>query len=74
MTGAFAEYGELVFNHEARQAQHTRIVETGPRTWDVTQVLVDPEGDNFWYVDAHVDLRSPESFEGPLLRLRRIGT
>ena len=69
-----AEYGELLFNHEARQTQNTRIVQTGPRTWDVTQVLIDPEGDNFWHVDAHVDLRSPESFEGPLLRLRRIGT
>ena len=55
-------------------SQNTRIVETGPRTWDVTQVLIDPEGDNLWHIDAHVYLRSPESFEGPLLRLRRIGT
>jgi superfamily II RNA helicase len=69
-----AEYEELVFNHEARKSQNTRIEQTSPRTWDVTQVLVDPEGDNLWYIDAAVDLRTPESFEGPLLRLRRIGS
>ena len=69
-----AEYGDLVFNHEARQTQHTRIEQTSPRTWDVTQVLVDAQGDNLWFIDAEVDLRDPRSFEGQLLRLRRIGT
>ena len=68
------EYGKLLFNHEARQSQHTRIVETGPRTWDVTQVLIDPEGDHLWHLAATVDLRRPEAFEAPLLRLERIGT
>ncbi len=67
-------YEELMFNHEARQAQHTRLVETGTRTWDATQVLVDPEGENLWFVDAAIDLQDPKGFEGPLLRLRRIGT
>ncbi len=70
----YADYEKLMFNHEARQAQNTRIVQTSPRTWDVTQVLVDPVGDNHWYVDAQVDLTDPRSFEGSLLRLRRIGT
>ena len=69
-----AEYGDLIFNHEARQAQHTRIEQTSPRTWDVTQVLLDAEGDNLWFVDAEIDLREARSFELPLLRLRRIGT
>ena len=69
-----AEYGDLLFNHEARQSQHTRIEQTSPRTWDVTQVLLDAEGDNLWFVDAEVDLREARSFELPLLRLRRIGT
>ncbi len=74
MAPFLAEYEKLVFNHQARQSHNTRIEQTGPRTWDVTQVLVDPEEDNLWYVDSTVDLRQPESFEGPLLRLRRIGT
>ncbi|MEM7354341.1 MAG: DUF3516 domain-containing protein, partial [Acidobacteriota bacterium] len=69
-----SEYGDLMFNHEARQTQHTRIERTSPRTWDVTQVLVDAEGDNLWFIDAEVDLRDARSFAGPLLRLRRIGT
>ncbi len=74
LAGFHAEYGDLVFNHEARQTQHTRIEQTSPRTWDVTQVLVDTESDNLWFVDAEVDLREARSFELPLLRLRRIGT
>ncbi|MCP3958534.1 MAG: DUF3516 domain-containing protein [bacterium] len=74
MTPFHADYGELQFNHEARQTQNTRIEQTSPRTWDVTQVLVDAEGDNLWFVDVEVDLRDPRSFEGSLLRLRRIGT
>jgi superfamily II RNA helicase len=69
-----ADYGPLVFNHEARRAQHTRLVPTGHRTWDVTQVLVDSEGDNFWYIDAQIDLSDVANFDGPLLRLRSIGT
>ncbi|MEM7582198.1 MAG: DUF3516 domain-containing protein [Acidobacteriota bacterium] len=70
----YEEYDELMFNHEARQANNTRIVQTGPRNWDVTQVLVDPMGENLWYIDAQIDLTDPRSFEGTLLRLRRIGT
>ena len=74
MAPFYAEYEELVFNHAARQAQNTRMVETGSRRWDVTQVLVDSAGDNFWFVDVEVDLSREESFDGSLLRLRRIGT
>ena len=69
-----AEYGELVFNHEARQANHTRLESTGNRTWKATQVLLDPRGDNFWFLEAVIDLSSLENFEAPLLRLRHIGT
>ena len=70
----FAEYGKLMFNHDARQASRTRIEQTSPRTWDVTQVLVDPQDDNLWFIDIEVDLTTSRSFQGSLLRLRRIGT
>lgn len=68
-----AEYGKLEFNHRARRSQHTRLEPTGYRTWDVTQVLVDSEDDNLWFIDAAIDLSDVKNFEGPLLRLRRIG-
>ncbi len=74
MAPYYRDYDKLLFNHEARQAQNTRIVSTGPRTWEVTQVLLDPQGDAFWFLRAEVDLRQPEAFEGPLLRLRHVGT
>lgn len=68
------EYEKLLFNHEARQTQNTRITSTGPRLWEITQVLLDPQGDAFWFLRAEVDLRQPENFEGPLLRMRYLGT
>ena len=71
--GAPAGCRELVFNHEARRSDFTRIQPTAPRKWDVTQVLVDPEGDNMWYVEAEIDLTDEHRLEGPLLQLRRIG-
>jgi len=73
MAPFYTEYEEVVFNEEARYSQHTRIEPTGNRTWDVSQVLLDPEGDNLWSIQGSVDLREGKNFEGPLVRLRRIG-
>jgi hypothetical protein len=70
----FEEYGEIVFAPEARRAHHTLIRATAPRTWDVSQVLVDPAGDNLWAIHGEVDLRTERDPEGPLVHVRRIGT
>jgi hypothetical protein len=70
----YAEYGEIVFTPEARRAHRTVIRATGPRTWDVAQVLVDPARDNLWALHGAVDLRGQRDPEGPLVGLRRIGT
>ena len=66
-------YGSLVWNHEARLADRTRIVQTGPGRYRVTQTLLDPEGDELWYVEAEADLSSPERLDAPLLRLVHLG-
>lgn len=66
------EYGEIVFNHKARQAQHTRLEKTGDRHWNFTQNLLDPEGDCFWYLSGDIDLSGDRLFEGTLLQLRSI--
>lgn len=67
-------YGPPIFNHEARQAQHTRIQPTGNRTWEVSQVLVDSAGENLWFLEGVIDLRGGASLEGSLVALRRVGT
>ena len=69
----FAEYGRLVFTPAARQPRLTLLKPTGPRSWEVFQVLVDPQGDNLWAIEAAIDLSGQRDPEGPILQLRRIG-
>lgn len=73
MAPFFAEYGELLFNHEARQTDKTHIAQAAPRVWEVSQVLLDPEGDHLWALKGDIDLTSEERFDGPLVSLKRIG-
>jgi hypothetical protein len=40
----------------------------------VTQTLLDPEGDNDWALFAEIDLRDESAPDGPIVRLRAIGT
>ena len=69
----FAEYEELRFDHGARQARHTTTRSVETRVWEVSQVLVDPAGENLWALHGTVDLRSGQTLEGPLIALERIG-
>jgi superfamily II RNA helicase len=66
-----ADYGRLDFTPRARQAHLTRIVELEPRLWEVTQNLLDPEGEGSWHLRGTVDLRDG-AFDGPLVRLDAI--
>jgi len=68
------EYGHIVFTPDARQARYTHLRPMAPRKWDLFQVLVDPEGDGLWAIEGEVDLAGQRDPEGPLVRLRRIGT
>jgi hypothetical protein len=68
-----AEYGRVSFTAEARRAHYAVLKPTGPRTWDVSQVLLDPRGDNLWALSGEIDLSSEKAPEGPLVRLRQIG-
>ncbi|MCE7958751.1 MAG: DUF3516 domain-containing protein, partial [Acidobacteria bacterium ACB2] len=45
-----------------------------PRRWEVSQTLLDPDGDDAWAVFAEVDLRDDTAPDGPILRIVRIGT
>ncbi|MCO4774062.1 MAG: DUF3516 domain-containing protein [Deltaproteobacteria bacterium] len=66
MVGHFAEFDRLRFDHASRLTEHSRITETGDHQWQVTQRLVDPEGEGAWAIEAQVDLREDSAPEGPL--------
>jgi len=67
-----AEYEELLFTPEARQAHWSRIDEAGSRRWQVRQTLLDPAGDNFWHLEGIIDLTGEDAFEGPLVTVRSL--
>jgi len=69
----YADHARIRMDHEARSPKHTRLTSTGPRMWDVSQVLVDPQEDNQWMLDCSVDLTGEKNPDHPLLELRRIG-
>ncbi|MBW2715997.1 MAG: DUF3516 domain-containing protein [Deltaproteobacteria bacterium] len=70
----YDEYGEILFTPDARNSRRTLIKSTGPRTWDVSQVLVDPAGDHLWAIEGAIDLTKQRDSEDPIVRIRRIGT
>jgi superfamily II RNA helicase len=74
MAPFFEEYGELVSGAEARLHHLTRLSPAGPRRWEVSHTLLDPMGDGTWALFADIDLTDPGAPDGPILRLRRIGT
>jgi hypothetical protein len=70
----FQDYERIVFDPRAKQAHHTRLVESGPRQWQVTQVLVDNQGDDIWHIEGTIDLSGEVALDEPLVSIRRIGT
>lgn len=73
MAPFLAQRGPLVFNAQARSAQNTRMSSIGPRQWAFTQVLVDGQGENDWYLSGTIDLQDAAGLETRLLRLRYLG-
>jgi superfamily II RNA helicase len=70
----YAEHEKIVWSQEARLADKTLIRSAGEGLCEITQILLDPAGDHLWCLQAEVDLRAGLPGEGPLVRLRRIGT
>jgi hypothetical protein len=72
MRPLLAEYGFLDFTPRARQASLTRLEQTAPRRWEVTQNLLDREGEGSWHLRGVIDLSAGATLEGPLVRLHGI--
>ena len=78
----FAEHERIDTSPAARQAGLTAIDEAGTGDWTFRHVLLDPEGENMWFLEGVIDLgalvadQEAQASEGsrPLLRLDRIGT
>ncbi len=68
------EYERILFDPGARQAHRTAIRQTGPRVWEVQQVLADPEGNDIWSVQGEIDLTGETVPDHPLVRVREIAT
>lgn len=69
-----AEHEQVLWTPDARNARYSVLKPTAPRVYEVSQALLDPEGDNDWCLEGEIDIReNPEPGE-PLFRLRRIGT
>jgi hypothetical protein len=70
----WSQYDALLFNHRARLADKTIRTEAGPRRWEVTQVLCDPDEDDTWCLELVIELEGrPKDSPKPLLRLIRVG-
>ena len=69
----FAEYGEMIADHSARHSDRTTLKTDGPHRWYVTHSIVDPVGDNMWFVEGTIDLRGDTNPDGALVQIERIG-
>jgi len=69
----YAEHAALLDTPEARRHEWTHVTPDGDRQWQVTQTLLDAEGDHDWGLKARVDLRRAAAVDQPLLRLEWIG-
>ena len=64
-TAYFAEHDSIDTGPDARGPQML-LVEKGERTWEVQQIIGDPEGDHDWRIVATVDLAASDD-EGELV-------
>lgn len=62
-----------VFDHASRSPQLTRFERESKQVWRAHQTLVDPDGDNFWFLEVLIDLQTPPAPDEPLLKLVQIG-
>ncbi len=68
-----AEIGRIRFDGEARYADKTTVKADGDHVWQVSQALIDFEGEIVASIDGVVDLREDTNPAGPMIRLVAIG-
>ncbi|GMU61440.1 MAG: DEAD/DEAH box helicase [Myxococcaceae bacterium] len=68
----WAEHPSLDVTPRARQPVLTQLSLVEPRLWTVRHALIDPKGEQDWYLEGVVDLRGREDVDGALVALRSI--
>ncbi|MGC0273202.1 DEAD/DEAH box helicase [Pseudactinotalea sp. Z1739] len=73
IAGYWAEYHDIGIGPDARNAAMCRLTTEG-RTWQVTQILDDADGDRDWRMFAAVDLDASDERDSPVIRMLGVGT
>ncbi len=68
----FAEHGTIGISQAAR-GKDLITLETGPKRWQVRQILDDPAGDRDWAITAEVDLAATDEAGEPIIVLIGVG-
>jgi superfamily II RNA helicase len=68
----YDEYGELRIDQRARGREYIDI-EPGSSTWNVRQILADPEDNRDWAIDAEVDVAASDEAGDIVLRIVSVG-
>lgn len=72
MEGYFAEYPTVGADADARGPALFRVTDAG-RTWQVRQVLADPDGDHDWGISAEVDLDASDEAGTAVVHVTAVG-
>jgi len=64
------DYDEILLDGDARGPELFRL-EKGPKTWQVTQVIHDPDGNHDWRIEAEVDLEASDAAGSAVVRATR---
>jgi len=74
MEAYYVDHERIRLDNEARNGRHTYVERGGDgKTWQVCQVLVDPDELNDWQVEFSVDLAQARADGKPMLALMKIG-
>ena len=69
----YSEYDRMIFGHEARNKKLMRLERRGEGKWEVTQTLLDDQGDHMWHIKGSIDVEKVTP-DGRLVAIDFIGT
>jgi hypothetical protein len=69
----YEEHETLLFNQRARYTDRTIITEKASHLWEIRQILIDPDENEDWYIQAVVDLRENTNPQGALVAVAYVG-
>ena len=70
----FEEYGELIADPRARSPQLTRLKKLSDTHYEVEHMLLDPRGDNMWYLKGRIDLDSTGDLSEPIIQISEVSS